>query len=29
MYGGKYPEHIVDDGGDQVANPVSITKRLT
>ena len=26
MYGGMYPEHILDDEGEQVANPVSITK---
>ena len=26
MYGGMYPEHILDDEGEQVANPASITK---
>ena len=26
MYGGMNPEHILDDEGEQVANPVSITK---
>ena len=26
MYGGMYPGHILDDMGEQVANPVSITK---
>ena len=26
MYGGMYPEHTLDDEGEQVANPVFITK---
>ena len=26
IYGGMYPEHILDGEGEQVANPVSITK---
>ena len=26
MYGGMYPKHILDDEGEQVTNPVSITK---
>ena len=26
MYGVMYPQHILDDEGEQVANPVSITK---
>ena len=26
MYGGTYPEHILDDEGEQVAHPVSITE---
>ena len=26
VYGGMYPEHILYDEGEQVANPVSITK---
>ena len=26
MYGGMYPEHILDDEGEQVANSVSITR---
>ena len=26
MYGGMYPEHILDDDGKKVANPQSITK---
>ena len=29
MYGGMYPKHIVDDEGDQVVKPLTITKRPT